>query len=412
MATRNSMEILALGVLVAGVIGCVEGGASPVAAGGGGLGGASSGAGGAGGDGAGAGAVEEYDWGLPPGYPRPKVPADNPMSEAKVALGRHLFHDERLSSEGTYACASCHRQELAFSDGLAHAVGVTGEVHPRSSMSLVNAGYLSVLTWANPLLHDLAPQALIPMFGEDPIELGLVGMEEELLERLAAEPIYLDLFPRAFPDDPEPIDLQNITRALASFQRAILSYRSPYDRYAYGGDPSAMTAAALRGRDLFFSEKLECFHCHGGFNFSDSVTHDGSTFTEVMFHNTGLYNVGGTGAYPPGNGGVYEITSDPEDMGRFRAPTLRNIAVTAPYMHDGSIATLDEVLDHYAAGGRTLTTGPYAGVGSDNPYKSELINGFSLTPEERADVLAFLASLTDSALLEDPRFADPWKEGP
>jgi cytochrome c peroxidase len=138
------------------------------------------------------------------------------------------------------------------------------------------------------------------------------------------------------------------------------------------------------------------------------VQHDGTVLVEVMFHNTGLYNIGGTGAYPPDNQGIYAFTHVDGDMGRFRAPTLRNIAKTAPYMHDGSIPDLDGVIDHYAAGGRTITSGPYAGVGSASPYKSELIKGFTLTTDERSDLRAFLESLTDDALLGDPAFADPW----
>lgn len=362
-----------------------------------------------GGEGGGGGAVA-YDWGLPPGIPVPKVPEDNPMSAAKVELGRRLFYDKRLSENRTYSCASCHRQDLAFTDGLANAVGSTDEVHPRSSMGLTNVAYLTALTWANPLIDSLEEQALLPMFGEEPIvELGLAGKEAELLERLRDEPVYQELFPEAFPGDDDPIRLANITKAIGAFERTLLSFRSPYDRYRYGGDRSAMSDAALRGEELFFSEKLECFHCHGGFNMSDSVAHDGTTFTEVMFHNTGLYNIDGTGAYPPGNGGLYDVTHKPDDTGRFRAPTLRNIAVTAPYMHDGSIDTLEGVLDHYAAGGRTIASGPNAGVGSENPYKSELIRGFELTDEEKADVIAFLESLTDEEFLTDPRFADPWE---
>jgi cytochrome c peroxidase len=139
----------------------------------------------------------------------------------------------------------------------------------------------------------------------------------------------------------------------------------------------------------------------------DSVVWDGAVRT-VRFHNTGLYNIGGTGAYPPGGTGVHEISGMAADMGRFRAPSLRNVAVTAPYMHDGSIATLEEVLDHYAAGGRTIASGPHAGVGSDNPYKSGFIVGFTITAEERADVIAFLESLTDEEFLVDPRHATPW----
>ncbi|WP_437303540.1 MbnH family di-heme enzyme [Sorangium sp. So ce388] len=373
----------------------------------GGQGGGGGGAGGAGGEDAGV-----YDWGLPPGFPVPKVPEGNPMSAAKVELGRRLFYDRRLSGNGTYSCGSCHLQELAFSDGLACAKGSTGQMHTRGSMSLANVAYLTTLTWGNPLIETLEEQALLPMFGETPVELGLAGREDEMIERLQDEPLYRDLFPEAFPGDGEPIRLDNITRAIGAFERSLLSYRAPYDRYRYDGDPSGMSEAALRGMDLFFSEKLECFHCHGGFNLSDSVQHDGTTFTEVMFHNTGLYNIGGSGAYPEGNAGVYEISGNEADMGRFRAPTLRNIAVTAPYMHDGSIETLEEVLDHYAAGGRTIESGPNAGVGSENRFKSELIRGFDLTAEEKADVIAFLKTLTDEAFLTDPRFADPWAEAP
>lgn len=363
-----------------------------------------TGSGGAGGGGGG----DAYDWGLPVGIPRPKVPVDNPMSAVKVELGRRLFYDTRLSGNETYSCASCHRQDLAFSDGLARAEGSTGQIHPRGSMALVNVAYLSVLTWANPIIDSLEEQALLPMFGETPVELGLAGQEDVLLDRLRSEPLYQELFPQAFPETSEPITLGNIVRAIAAFERTLLSFRSPYDRYVYDGDPSALSAPALRGRELFFSEKLECFHCHGGFNFSDSVGHENSTFEEVMFHNTGLYNVGGDGSYPPDDTGVMAVTGIPSDMGRFRAPTLRNVAVTAPYMHDGSVKTLSEALDHYAAGGRTLTSGPYQGDGSKNPYKSELIVGFDLTADEKADVIEFLNSLTDEGFLTDPRFADPW----
>jgi len=316
-----------------------------------------------------------------------------------------------LSANQTQSCASCHDQKLAFTDGKAHGLGSTNEEHPRSPMSIVNVGYLSTLTWANPLIDELEGQALLPLFGENPVELGMAGKEEELFARLGADPLYEALFQAAYPDDKKPIRLDTITGALAAFERSVISYRSPYDRYTYGGDPSALSEAAKRGKALFFSEKLECFHCHGGFNFSDSVETENSTFRESMFHNTGLYNLGGTGAYPEASRGVYDITSIPTDMGRFRAPTLRNISVTAPYMHDGSAVSLAEVLAHYAAGGRTIDTGPNAGVGSANPYKSELITGFSLTPQDTLDLLSFLEALKDEELLTDPRYSDPFAGG-
>lgn len=352
------------------------------------------------------GASAGYDWGIAAPIPPPAVPPDNPMSEAKVELGRRLFYDARLSINGTTACASCHVQRLAFTDGRAVSIGATGEPHPRSAMSLVNVAYASRLTWANNLLDRLEDQALVPMFNERPVEMGLAGRERQLVELVAADPGYAVAFPRAFPGDPAPHSLLNIVRALAAFVRSIVSFGSPYDAFLRG-DASALDASAQRGMDLFFSERLECFHCHGGFNFTDSSTHADATIVPVGFHNTGLYNVDGNGAYPPDNTGLYDMTGERRDMGRFRAPSLRNVALTAPYMHDGSIATLDEVLDHYARGGRMIASGTSAGDGRQNPYKSEFLKSFELTPAERRDVLAFLDALTDPGVVSDPRWGPP-----
>jgi cytochrome c peroxidase len=353
-------------------------------------------------------ASEGYDWNLPAGFPTPRVPADNPMTPAKVQAGRHLFYDTRLSGNQTFSCASCHDQSKAFTDGLARAEGSTGEIHPRGSMGLMNVAYMRTLTWANPLVRELEDQALTPMFGENPVELGLAGMEQEMLQRLKAEPTYGVLMKEAFPQDADPFTLQRVVQALASFERTLISGNSAYDRYTYQGDSGALSDSAKRGRDLFFSERLECFHCHGNFNFADSVTHEGTTFDEATFHNTALYNLDGNGAYPAPNRGVLEVSGKPSDMGRFRAPTLRNIALTAPYMHDGSVATLQEAIAHYAAGGRTIAEGPYAGNGSKSPLKSEFLTGFVLTAQEEADLIEFLHSLTDETFVTDERFSNPW----
>ena len=270
-------------------------------------------------------------------------------------------------------------------------------------MSLANVGYAASLTWVNPVVPGLEDQALVPMFGETPVELGLAGMEDELLKRLSSDARYPKMFAAAFPEDKQPISLGSVVRALASFERTLISGHAPYDRYVYGGEVDALSASAKRGLELFFSERLECFHCHQGYAFSDSVKSKDTVFTEVTFHNTNLYNVDGHGAYPAGDQGLIEFTSNPEDMGSYRAPTLRNITLTAPYMHDGSIATLPEVLDHYAAGGRARQLG-----GDFSPYQSEFIRGFTLTDQERTDVLDFLESLTDEDFLTDPRFSDPF----
>jgi cytochrome c peroxidase len=353
--------------------------------------------------------ARSFAWHLPPGFPQPKVPADNPMSDEKVDLGRHLFYDKRLSGNGTFSCASCHQQARGFADTLARAVGSTGQMHPRNSMGLTNVAYSPVLTWANSLQRALETQALGPMFGEKPVELGLAGKEKELIARLDADPRYRQMFAQAFPGDTGGTSLLEVTRAIAAFERTLISGDSPFDR-ASRGDSAAMTAGARRGQQLFFSERLECIHCHGGLNFTGTTDYVGKGFAEIEFHNTGLYNVDGKGSYPVGNQGLKDVTGRAADMGRFKAPSLRNVAVTAPYMHDGSIRTLDGVIAHYMAGGRTISEGAAKGVGSTNPYKSGFVKGFTLSQRERRDLVAFLLSLTDSTFLTDPRFANPWPD--
>ena len=337
-----------------------------------------------------------FEWNLPAGFPRPAVPADNPMSEAKAELGRYLFYDQRISVNGQESCGTCHRQELAFTDGRAHAVGATGEAHPRSSMSLVNVAYAPTFTWANPKLDSLEDQALIPMLGTDPVELGLKGREQAFLDILRRDPVYNDLFTRAFPAETDLYTLRNVTKAIATFERTIVSARSPYDRYRWGGDMSAISDSAKRGELLFASsERGGCFQCHGGWNFS-AVRVEGSR--QARSKGLGFFNTG-VSAYAPPNRGLFEITGRAEDIGKFRPPTLRNIAVTAPYMHDGSMATLEEVLDAYAAGGKT-----------EHPNKTRILHPFQLTAAERADLVEFLKSLTDADLLHDPRWSDPWSK--
>lgn len=319
------------------------------------------------------------------------------MTQPKVELGERLFFDRALSFNRTQSCGTCHEPGRAFTDGLARSVGSTGQVHPRGSMGLINVAYAASLTWANPLLTRLEEQALLPLFAESPtVEMGFAGRESTLLERLRHDVSYMELFAQAFTSDADPVTVANVVRALAAYQRTLIAGDSAYDRYVQHGDRDAMTEGALRGMELFFSERLECFHCHGGFNFSASVNHDGLVEREQGFFNTGLYNVDGHGGYPPHNSGLMEVTTRPEDMGRFKPPSLRNVALTAPYMHDGSVATLGEVVDLYAAGGRLITGGPQRGDGRNSPLKSGLVSGFVITGEEREDLLSFLESLTDS----------------
>jgi cytochrome c peroxidase len=284
-------------------------------------------------------------WDLPKGFPAPPVPADNPMTAEKVELGRYLFYDTQLSVNGTQSCASCHKQELAFTDGRAVGIGATGEHHQRGPMSLVNVAYAATLTWNNPDLKTLEEQALTPMFGDKPVELGLTR-DGAFLAPLRADAGYRAMFADAFPKDADPFTVANVTRALACFERSIISARSPYDRYHYGGDDSAISEAAKRGEVIYFSQPYTCFRCHGGFDFSSPEMHDTTA-------------------------------------GKFKAPTLRNIELTAPYMHDGSLPTLEAVIEHHAEGGDKLSAG------------------------SKRDLVAFLDALTDRALTADPRFSNP-----
>jgi cytochrome c peroxidase len=272
---------------------------------------------------------------------------------------------------------------------------------------VVNVVYNTTLTWANPLMTELELQARVPLFGENPVEMGVTEANKaEVLARIAADPRYPPMFASAFADDPAPISWNNTIKAIATFQRGLVSGASKYDQWLAG--TALLTASEARGKDLFSSEKAECFHCHTGFNFNDQVNHAGTRVALTPFHNTGLYNIDGLGGFPFPNRGVFELDLVPSHMGQFRAPSLRNVGVTAPYMHDGSIATLEEVLDFYAAGGRVITSGPFAGDGRLNPFKSDLVGRINLSAQDKADLIAFLRTLTDEDLLTNARFSNPF----
>lgn len=348
-------------------------------------------------------------WNLPKGFPEPYVPKDNPMSEAKFQLGRHLFYDKRLSGNGTMACGSCHFQRLAFTDGKPLSTGSTGDTTARSAMSIANVAYYPTLTWDNPSQVSLEIQAAVPMFVENlAVELGITEENKAaVLDRFKQDADYQQRFKAAFPDEPDAISFMNIIKAISSFERGVISGRSRFDR-AQAGEIT-LSEQEQRGQQLFFSDKAQCSGCHSGFNFSDQTMHAGSTQVPTPFHNTGLYNVDGKGSYPDDNPGLVAVMPQPvSNTGKFRVVSLRNIALTAPYMHDGSINTLEEVLDVYAAHGRNVTTGRYKGDGRANPFKDPRINKIDLGAQDKADIIAFLKSLTDEEFVTNPRYADPF----
>jgi cytochrome c peroxidase len=234
------------------------------------------------------------------------------------------------------------------------------------------------------------------MFGENPVELGIDDSKRDLvLQRFRDDPDYRARFARVFGAGADAISFAHLIQAIATFQRGVVSVNSRYDQYLAG--TAVLTASEARGRALFFSEQAQCASCHSGPTFSDQYADVTTAVVRTPFHNNGLYNIDGKGAYPEPNRGILELSGKAADMGAFRTPSLRNVAVTAPYMHDGSIPSLAAVLDHYAAHGQR------------SPHKDPRIDRIRLDDQDKADLIAFLETLTDEELLTSPRYADPFK---
>lgn len=341
-------------------------------------------------------------WGVPEHFPPAAVPQDNPMTPEKVELGRHLFYDPGLSVNGTRSCGICHEAAKGFTDGFVRALGATNEMHPRNTLSLANVAWREDLGWRGDAPSSLEEQVLVPLSGHDPLEMGMDW--ETLQPRLSQNPIYPPLWEAAYPG--QEWTLEQVQQALASFERSIVGGGSPYDRYLRDGIP--LEPAAERGRQLFFSRELACSRCHGGVFLDSPTSALGRVSARHGYFNTGLYNVDGLGAYPEYEQGLIEVTGAPEDMGVFRTPSLRNVAQSGPWLHDGSANDLGDVIDAYARGGRRIESGPNPGDGAENPYKHRLIRGFELSQQERSDLLAFLEALSDSSLMDDPRYQTPF----
>jgi cytochrome c peroxidase len=311
-------------------------------------------------------AAPAWRWQLPRGFPTPAVPADNPMSQDKVALGRRLFLDPQLSVTGRYSCASCHDPSRAFADDRPRAVGATGGELPHRALALVNVAYNISFGWDTPRVRSLEAQMLRPLFNQHPIELGLHGRETALAAQLAADGGYAAAFAAAFPGSAAPVSTRHLIQAIAAFERTLISGGSPFDAYVFGGDHAALDAEARAGMALFFSAPVGCARCHSGFNFAGNWRDTEGATGPASFARDG------TSTLP------------------LRVPTLRNVALTAPYMHDGRFATLDAVLEHYSQlAGRA---GAAARIDRRLPQRA-------LTAAERAQLKAFLGSLTDPAFL-------------
>ena len=299
---------------------------------------------------------------IPDGFPDMEIPEDNPMTVEGIALGKRLFFDPILSIDSTVACSSCHAPASAFSDVMDFSPGVAG-VTSRNSMPVINAGWMKTLFWDSRAV-SLEDQARQPV--ENEVEMGETW--DHVVEKLQRHPDYPTLFNEAF--ETTKITAELATRAIAQYERTLISSNSKYDRYRAG--QAVLSAEEALGLELFFTERADCFHCHGT-----------RLFTDNRYHNNGLDEF-------YADAGLAEITQKPYDVGKFKTPTLRNVAVTAPYMHDGRFETLEEVIDFYDSGAQpSENIDPLIGP-------SRRLN---LSSEEKAALVAFLHTLTDSDFL-------------
>ncbi len=294
----------------------------------------------------------------------PRLPGDSKLTADLVDLGRRLFNEKRLSIDGTISCASCHNPDLYFTDGLKVAKGVDGQLGPRNSPTVLNAVFNSSQFWDG-RSATLEDQAGIPIAA--PNEMNMP--HETCVERLSSDAGYRVEFEKAY--GPGPITMGRVLGAIAAFERTLLSGNSPFDRHQYGGDKSALSEEAIRGLEIF-NGKGNCATCH-------TIGESYALFTDGKFHNVGA-GMNSSGELT--DQGRFEQTRVESDRGAFRTPSLRNVAKTAPYMHDGSLKTLEEVVAFYIGGGNS------------NPQLDPEIRPIGLSAQDRTDLIAFLESLT------------------
>lgn len=320
---------------------------------------------------------------VPEGFPTPIFQESNPLTKEGVVLGRSLFYDPYISANGKVSCASCHSQHLAFSDGLALGNhGVSGNTLERHSPTLFNMAWMNNGFFWDGGSKNLESQAFGPLTHADEMGMSLQGLDAKISSNLD----YVELFFEAYEDGPT---VQNVAKALALFQKTLVSAGSRYDRYFRQEENVRLSSLELKGLELV---RNNCSPCHAG-----------ELFTDNQFHNNGLDDDFSDLSHEKMFLGRYRITFRDEDMGAYKTPSLRNVAITAPYMHDGRFGSLEQVLDHYSDGVK------------DTPYTSRILYskqpkpGISLTNDDKIAVIAFLKTLTDLEFIENPEFSRPYE---
>lgn len=297
---------------------------------------------------------------IPVGFPDLEIPLDNQLTSARVEYGKKLFFEKLLSRDSSISCASCHQPQLAFTDGREKAVGIKNRVVSRNTPTLTNIGYNSsfLRDGVNP---SLEAQVIVPIHEKNEFDFQIILVAE----RLKKNDNYVQLSYKAYGEEPNP---NNISKAIASYERTLISGNSRFDKFYYSGDSLALTKNEKRGMDLFYNQ-LYCASCHSGFNFSNGKITNNGLYKEYL------------------DIGKMRLTLNENDNGLFKVPTLRNISLTAPYMHDGSIARLEDVINHYSKGGK----------GHYNQHP--IISPFEISNQDRDDLISFLESLTDSSFI-------------
>lgn len=315
-------------------------------------------------------AVKPYELKIPTGFPTPTIPADNQLTKERIQLGKKLFYDKLLSSDQSISCSSCHSPEFSFSDSKAFSHGVDGLIGERNSMPLINLAWSNSFFWDGGV-NSLEIQVFKPLTSHNEMNMKL----DEVIKRLNSSKEYKSFFKKAYQCEP---DASSLFKAIACFERTLISSNSKFDRFFYQKDTSVFNASEKRGYFLFFGEdKVHCASCHSGIN-----------FTNNSFQNNGLYKE----FKDEGRGNV---TGRKNDNGKFKVPTLRNIAYTAPYMHDGSLKTLEEVVAYYSTGG--------SGHMNESMHV-HIEPGLELTDQDKMDLVSFLKALSDEDFIRNPEY--------
>lgn len=328
-------------------------------------------------------------------FKRAKVNKSENRNIQKALIGQYLFFDTRLSKNGMKSCATCHAPEYAFTDGYRRTINIDAELLQHNTPSILNLQNYESLNWASPLIKTAKQQILGPLFKTHPIELGMDINNDSKLKEISVDENYQKLLKA---ENIKALNWELAIKYLSDYVEQINSRNSRFDKFLK--HKIKLTNDEIAGKNLFYSNELNCSSCHGGIDFNQPENNE-------TFANIGLYNIGKNNEYANNDNGLYETTKNKSDIGKFRIPSLRNVSVTAPYFHDGSINSIEEVINIFSNGGQNISENQYAGNGILHPNNQ--IKPFKITEKETKQLVGFLNTLTDTSYLSTSFFVSPFK---